>query len=126
MGHIVNAKEEIYHALAERKSRSPEGAPINENLLAILRRLYSEGEAMVGSKFPLVPFSLEKIVATTGMEETKLKGILESMSDKGLVMDFPRRDSFFYMLAPVVVGFFRVYLYAHRGSGRDEGVGRTL
>jgi len=36
MGHIVNAKEEIYHALADRLSRSPEGAPINENLLAIL------------------------------------------------------------------------------------------
>jgi formate hydrogenlyase subunit 6/NADH:ubiquinone oxidoreductase subunit I len=115
MGHIVNAKEEIYHALADRLSRSPEGAPINENLLAILRRLYSEGEAMVGSKFPLVPLSLEKIVAITGMEETKLKGILESMSDKGLVMDLPRRDSFFYMLAPVVVGFFE-YTFMRTGD----------
>jgi len=35
-GHMINAKEEIYHDLAERLSKTPEGALINEDLMAIL------------------------------------------------------------------------------------------
>lgn len=106
MGHIINAKEEIYHALAERLSKAPEGAPINEDLMAILHRLYTESEALVGSQFSLIPMSLTKISSVTGIEERELKIILDGMSDKGLVLDIPRKDSFYYMLAPVLVGFF--------------------
>ncbi len=115
MGHIVNAKEEIYHALADRLCKSPEGAPINETLLAILQRLYSESEAIVGSKFPLVPLPLKKIAASTGMGEAELVVVLNDMSDKGLVMDLPRNDSTYYMLAPVVVGFFE-YTFMRTGN----------
>lgn len=106
MGHIINAKDEIYHALAERLSKTPEGAPINEHLMAILHRLYSESEALVGSKFPTIPMPLKKISSLTGIEESELKVILDEMSDKGLVLDIPRKDSFYYMLAPMLVGFF--------------------
>ena len=115
MGHMINAKEELYHALAERLSRSPEGAPINENLIALLHRLYTESEALVGSRFPLIPLPLAKIAAITGLEEAELKPILDGMSDKGLVLDLPRKDSFNYMLAPVVVGFFE-YTFMRTGD----------
>lgn len=106
MGHIINSKEEIYHALAERLSKTPEGAPINEELMAILYRLYSESEALVGSKFSSIPMTLEKIATLTGIEEKELKIILDGMSDKGLILDIPRKNSFYYMLAPMLVGFF--------------------
>ena len=59
MGHIINAKEEVYRALAERLNRNPMGTPINETLMEILHRLYTESEAMVGSKFPMVPMKLD-------------------------------------------------------------------
>ncbi|WP_027363837.1 4Fe-4S binding protein [Desulfotruncus alcoholivorax] len=106
MGHIVNAKDQVYRALAERLNKNPVGAPINETLMAILHRLYTESEAMVGSKFPLVPMTLEQIAGITGTKEDQLKTILDGMADKGLVLDIPRKDTFYYMLAPVVVGFF--------------------
>ncbi len=115
MGHLINAKEEIYHALAERLSKTPEGAPINEHLMAILHRLYTESEAMVGSKFPLVPMTLDKIATITGIEENELKPILDGMSDKGLVVDFPRKNTFYYMLAPMLVGFFE-YTFMRTGD----------
>ena len=115
MGHIVNAKEEIYRALAERLSKTPEGAPINENLMAILYRLYTEGEAIVGSKFPLLPMTLDKIANITGLEEKELKIILDGMADKGLVLDIPRKDTFYYMLAPMLVGFFE-YTFMRTGD----------
>lgn len=115
MGHIINAKEEVYHALAERLSKTPEGAPINEDLMAILHRLYTESEAIVGSKFPLLPMTLKKIASITGIQENELKIILDGMSEKGLVLDIPRKDSFYYMLAPMLVGFFE-YTFMRIGN----------
>ncbi|MDF9408833.1 MAG: Ferredoxin [Pelotomaculum sp. PtaB.Bin013] len=106
MGHIVNAKEEVYLALAERLNKNPVGAPVNEILMEILHRLYTEGEAMVGSKFPMVPIRLDKIARITGMEEETLKKTLVSMSEKGLVQELPMKRGTYYMLTPMVVGFF--------------------
>ena len=115
MGHIINAKEEIYHLLAERLSKTPEGAPINEDLMAILHRLYTESEALVGSKFSSIPMTLHKIAKITGIEEIELKVILDGMAEKGLVLDIPRKDSFYYMLAPMLVGFFE-YTFMRTGD----------
>lgn len=106
MGHIVNAKEEVYRALAERLNKNPVGAPVNESLMEILHRLYTHSEATVGSMFPLLPMTLDKIAGITGMKEEALKNLLESMAEKGLVLDLPRRNNTYYMLAPMVVGFF--------------------
>lgn len=106
MGHIIDAKEEVYRALAGRLHRNPVGAPPNDTLMEILHRLYTETEARVGSKFPLVPLPLEKIADITGMKAVELQDILEGMARKGLVLDLPRRDGVYYMLAPMVIGFF--------------------
>lgn len=115
MGHLINAKEELYQALAERLSKAPEGAMINEEFLAILHSLYTEAEAEVGSKFPLVPITLSKISTITGIEEDKLRIILDNMANKGLVLDIPRKDIIYYMLAPMVVGFFE-YTFMRTGE----------
>lgn len=115
MGHIINAKKQIYHALAERLSKTPEGAPINEDLMAILHRLYTESEALVGSQFSSIPMPLDKISNITGIEVQELKTILDGMADKGLVLDIPRKDTFYYMLAPMLVGFFE-YTFMRTGN----------
>jgi Pyruvate/2-oxoacid:ferredoxin oxidoreductase delta subunit len=106
MGHLIHSKDQVYRALAERLNREPVGAPINDTLMAILQRLYTESEAMIGSKFPLVPMKAEQIAVITGISSEQLKPILDSMATKGLLIDFPRRDTSFYMLTPMVVGFF--------------------
>jgi len=118
LGHILNAKDELYHALAERLSKTPEGAPINEPLLQILHRLYTESEALVGSQLPLVPMSLEKIAILMDFPEEKLRTLLDGMSDKGLVIDIPRKNTVYYMLTPMVVGFFE-YTFMRTGKQVD-------
>jgi ferredoxin len=115
LGHIINYKEEIYQALAERLSKTPEGAPINEQLMAILHRLYTEGEALIGSKFSSIPMTLDKIATITEIKEEDLKVILNGMAHKGLVLDIPRKDSYYYMLAPMLVGFFE-YTFMRTGD----------
>ena len=93
MGHLSNGKEEAYQALAERLSRYPVGAVINETLMGILRLLYTEREAAVGGKFPLKPRPLAEIVELTGIKEKELTAILENMAGKGLVIDIPRKGT---------------------------------
>lgn len=115
MGHLVNAKDELYHALAERLDKTPEGVVINEELLGILRSLYTESEAMVGSKLPLTPVSLKQISTLTGFNEDELKITLDEMSMKGLIIDIPRKGECYYIMTPVVVGFFE-YTFMRTGN----------
>lgn len=106
MGHLINAKEEVYHLLAERLNKNPIGAPMNELLMKILHRLYTESEALVGSKFPLLPMKFDQVAGFIDINKEELQDILEGMATKGLVIDFPRKDGVYYALAPMVVGFF--------------------
>lgn len=120
MGHLAGGKEEAYQALAERLSRFPVGVVINDTLMEILKLLYTEKEAEAGSKFPLKPRPLEKIKALTGMEEQKLAVLLDGMAAKGLVVDIPRQETTYYMLSPVVVGFFEYSLMRADGANLKE------
>ena len=106
MGHLINAKEEVYHALARRLNQNPVGAPVNDTLMEILHRLYTVSEAELGAKFPLLPMTLDRISEITGLAGTDLREILDRMADKGLVVDIQRGDNSYYMLSPMVVGFF--------------------
>jgi len=120
MGHIVNNKDEVYRALAERLNRYPVGAPVNESLMEILYRLYTESEARVGSQFsqPLTPVRLEQLATATGYVEQDLKSILNGMAEKGLIIDIPHRTGFYYLLSPVVIGFFE-YTFMRTGNQVD-------
>jgi len=106
MGHGANAKEAAYVLLAERLSKNPVGAPINEELMEILHHLYTESEAKVGGKFPMAPMKLEEIASSTGIEKDELEKTLQSMIHKGLVLDIPTPDGTIYMLSPMMIGFF--------------------
>ncbi|MGB9904755.1 MAG: ATP-binding protein [Desulfotomaculales bacterium] len=120
MGHITNAKDEVYRALAERLNRYPVGAPMNESLMGILYRLYTESEARVGSRFqqPLTPVKLEQLAAATGYSEEDLRTILNGMAEKGLVIDVPHRTGYYYLLTPLVIGFFE-YTFMRTGNQVD-------
>ncbi len=110
MGHAANAKDEVYRLLAERLNKNPVGAPINETLMAILHRLYTEGEAKVAAGFPILPMTLNQIVRRTRIDTEELRTTLDTMAGKGLVIEMPRKDSTYYILAPMVIGFFE-YTY---------------
>ena len=115
MGHIHAGKEEVYRALAERLGRNPVGVVINENLMKILKSLYTETEAGLGVKFPMKPVTFEDIVKITGMPEQTLRENLEKMAGKGLVMDILHGETVYYLLTPMVIGFFE-YTFMRAGS----------
>ncbi|HPT34446.1 MAG TPA: 4Fe-4S binding protein [Bacillota bacterium] len=106
MGHSAKAKDTVYQLLAERLNRAPVGAPMTPTLIKILRRLYTEAEARLGSRFPLLPMNFKQVAAATGYSTAELKAILESMIRKGLVVDYTSKGERLYLLSPIVVGFF--------------------
>jgi formate hydrogenlyase subunit 6/NADH:ubiquinone oxidoreductase subunit I/DNA-binding transcriptional ArsR family regulator len=106
MGHLTFAKEEVYKALANRLDKNPVGAPLNETLLQILKIMYTEKEAEIGSKFPAGFSTADRLAEISGLSREEITAHLEEMAVKGLVIDSPRGTETFYLLSPLVVGFF--------------------
>jgi hypothetical protein len=114
MGHL-GAKNEVYRALAYRLNQNPVGAPFSETLIQILYLMFQEKEAELGSRFPAGFTTAERLSHTTGIPEADVIDHLNKMADKGLVIDVSRKENTFYMLAPLVIGFFE-YTFMRTGG----------
>lgn len=106
LGHLGIGKGEVFKALAQRLDKNPVGAPMNETLMEILYLIYSEKEAEIGSQFPQGFITIDKLVAVTGLDQAQLVHHLNNMADKGLVIDMNRKGKTYYLLNPLVIGFF--------------------
>lgn len=113
MGHITASKHDLV-PLIDRINKYPIGLVDNEILRKILTLLFSEEEAYVASKFPLEEATLKELAKATGKNEEELLPILESMADKGLIMDLPYEGTTYYLLLPGLIGFFEFTFMKNR------------
>ncbi|MCU0972303.1 MAG: hypothetical protein MUF57_11250 [Gammaproteobacteria bacterium] len=88
MGHLLSTKSSLV-PLIDRLNRYPIGLVDSATLREILSLLFTEREAFVASRFPLHEATLGELAELTALPETELQPALESMADKGLVMDMP-------------------------------------
>lgn len=105
MGHHLDSKDSLV-PLIDRLNKYPIGLFDNEKLRQILAMLFSEQEAYVASRFPLQEATLDELVRCTGKSADELLPILDTMADKGLVMDLVYNTATYYMLMPGLIGFF--------------------
>jgi ferredoxin len=112
MGHIAESKKDLI-PLIDRLNKYPIGLVDNEILRKILALLFSDEEAFVASKFPLHEATLSELAKRTKIDHDSLLPILESMADKGLIMDMPYAGQTYYLLMPGVIGFFE-YTFMRR------------
>jgi ferredoxin len=139
MGHLLSTKSELV-PLIDRLNRHPVGLVDNDKLREILSLLFDEREAYVASRFPLMEATLAELAQATGIAAAELDGVLESMANKGLVMDLPYAGDTYYMLMPGLIGFFEFtfmrrrtdlpvarvaelmteYLHERAGNGNDQ------
>jgi len=105
VGHHHEGKSSIV-PLIDRLNRYPIGLPDSETLRRILAILFSADEAHVASRFPLTEATLAELVRATGWNQEKLQPVLESMADKGLIMDLVYGHRTYYLLLPGLIGFF--------------------
>jgi NAD-dependent dihydropyrimidine dehydrogenase PreA subunit len=104
MGHLLSTKGSLV-PLIDRLNRYPIGLVDSAKLREILALLFEEREAFVGSRFPLHEATLTEIAELTDIASPELESILESMADKGLVMDMDYGGTTYYLLVPGLIGF---------------------
>ena len=105
MGHHQDSKDNIV-PLIDRLNRNPIGLPDSDTLQRILAILFSADEAFIASRFPLQEATLRELSRATGWTETKLAPQLDTMAEKGLVMDLAYGGHRYYLLMPGLIGFF--------------------
>lgn len=113
MAHITYSKDNLVH-LIDRLNKYPIGLVDNETLREMLSLLFTEQEAYVGSKFPLMEATLAELCKRTKMDSEELLPILESMANKGLITDMPYHGTTYYLLMPGVIGFIEFTFMKHR------------
>lgn len=104
MGHHGDKSSIV--PLIDRLNRYPIGLPDSDKLRRILAILFSEDDAFVASRFPLTEATLKELQRATGWEKDRLETQLESMAEKGLVMDSRYGGKVYYILMPGLIGFF--------------------
>lgn len=113
MGHMGHSVAE-YRALADRLQHGTAAMvePVDPAAKAawqeILETLFAPDDAAVAAKMPVLPTPAERIASRLHQDEDRLRAHLDTMADKGLVLDIhdDRTGETLYMLAPPVVGFF--------------------
>ena len=125
MGHLLSAKSSLI-PLIDRLNRYPVGLKDSPKLREILSLLFDEREAFVASRFPLMEATIDELADATGLQIAALDGILESMANKGLIMDLPYADSRYYLLMPGLIGFMEFTFMRARADLPQERLARLM
>jgi NAD-dependent dihydropyrimidine dehydrogenase PreA subunit len=104
MGHLVG--KDIYQKLGDKIDTLPFRVSKSQALFNILKALYTIDEAEVAVRMPVGLSPASQIEKVTGIEKNKLIPVLESLSEKGLVIDISIGGRYLYMPSPMVIGIF--------------------
>ena len=104
MGHLTG--KEIYRQLGDKLDNLPFRVNKSQALFNILKALYSADEADLVARMPYGLSPAVVIHKTTGIEMGKLEPMLESLAEKGLVVDVGVGKRKYYMPSPMVIGIF--------------------
>lgn len=96
---------DVYRRLAAHLDEMPIGAPMSEELLDILRLLFTPEEAELACKLPFTNTSLEDLASQLGGDPEGLRGMLDTMATKGTVFKSTKQGVTRYRLLPTLVGF---------------------
>ncbi|OPZ61075.1 MAG: Ferredoxin-3 [Deltaproteobacteria bacterium ADurb.Bin510] len=100
-----------YAALVDRLNRAPQGAPASPLLTEILQILFTEQEAELLGRVPIMPFNVATAAERWQMSELEAQKTLDRLADKTMIVDVETPDgSRVYILPPPVVGFFEFSL----------------
>ena len=123
MGHLVG--KNIYRELGIKIDGMEMRAPWNEKLHALLKELYSAEEAELIVKMPYSLSDFDQLLQVTGYQYTELQGLLEGLSEKGLIMDLWVQGRYHYMPSPMVIGIFE-FTMMRLGKESDSKVWAKL
>jgi hypothetical protein len=98
-----------------------------EPYLNILREIYEEEEAQVGSELPMGSYTASELAAKLGRDEKSLTELLETMADKGTIFVTKTEEGVSqYSLTPFVPGVVEFQLMRGTDTPQDRKVARML
>lgn len=104
----TNHNIDPYQTLAGHLATSPLGAPYAQELLDILKELFTPEQAELASLLPFKPSPLAKLATELDRDAAELGAELAEMASTGLVFERTRGDKLFYSLLPVLPGLTEV------------------
>jgi ferredoxin len=104
MGHLIG--KDIYRRLGKKIDGLSVRTPWNNTFYEILKELYSPPDAELIVRMPYSLSTLAAIEQATGMERAHLVQRLESLCDRGLIMDIRVRGQYYYAPSPMMLGIF--------------------
>ena len=110
--------DDVYTALAQHLNEMPVGAPMSDELMEILRILYTPGEAELVARLPFMNATLEEISGMTGIPPEELETMLDIMASKGTVFKRVKGGEAKYRLLPTVVGISETPFFAGQDNER--------
>lgn len=113
MGHITS---KAYKNLQKRLNRHAQGAPESEVLYRILEILFTEEEAVFVSNLPIRFFTIKEAAVRIKKDEVETEKILNSLADKGILLDIENDKRRAFVLAPTMAGFFEFSLMRTDGK----------
>ncbi len=114
MGHLVG--KDLYRKLGKKIDGLSARVPWNETLYAILKELYTEEEAQLVVRMPYRLTTIDEIERVTGYERGRLEHLLNSLSEKGLLLDFELHGKGHYTISPLIIGIFEFTMMRTRGE----------
>ncbi len=124
MGHLVG--KDLYRNLGRKIDGNTLRAPWNDALRRILVKLYTPEEADLVVRMPYGLSTLAQIEAVTQINSSRLQHLLDSLCDKGLVLDIRTEDTCRYTISPMVVGIFEFTMMRTRGKLEHEDWARLF
>ncbi|MBW1808743.1 MAG: 4Fe-4S dicluster domain-containing protein [Deltaproteobacteria bacterium] len=103
MGHL--ATKATYKKLRERLDLLPVGAPGQSTIYEILKITHTPEEAELCCQMPLKFSTLGALSRKLGIPRDSLRPKLETMADKGLILDMLIGGKMRYMITPTIIGF---------------------
>jgi ferredoxin len=109
---------DVYQRLGKKIDGLTIRTPWNDTFHSILKELYTVQEADMVVSMPYTFSPLRRIAKVTGVEEPRLKNILDGLCKKGLVMDFwnERDKRYYYMPSPLAIGIFEFTMMRTKGD----------
>jgi ferredoxin len=114
MAHV--AIEDVYTQLGDKIDNLHVRAPMNEIFYEILKELYSPEEADFVAKMPFLLSNINRVSKFTKTDKDETLKFLETLCEKGLVMDLFLRGEYRYMPSPLVIGIFE-FTMMRTGAG---------
>jgi len=117
MGHLVG--KDVYRQLGRKIDGLSARAPWNDQIRAILEELYSKEDAELVVRMPYGLSRLGRLERVTRIPRATLERQLESLCQRGLIIDLRLGGEYWYAPSPMVIGIFE-FTMMRTGTGADS------